>query len=136
MSLKRFDGWEPKQVHTVTEWDGQGRPVRWATVTEVEWDRRERSLMLALAYWEAGLCGRCHQHLSKSMDPNTDPDRPEATQQWVAEGPDECHSCKALVRVERKLADDTDGGGDRMLAWSVHVPVLVAKKPRVRRKRR
>jgi hypothetical protein len=134
MALKRLDGWEPKTTTTVTKFDGAGRAVRWETVTEPEWDTRERSLMLALAYWEAGLCRRCGEHMSKTLDPMTDPDRPEATRRWVAEGPDECDCCKAMVRAERKLADDENAGG--MAAWAFHTPALIAVKPRLRRKRR
>lgn len=116
----------------MTGWDAQGRPLQWTTVAETEWDRRERSLMLALAFHEAGLCQRCGQHLSHSMDPNTDPDRPEATQQWIAVGPDECHSCKVLVRAEQALANDKDGGGEKLLPYVVHAPALIAKRPRLR----
>lgn len=134
VSLKRLDGWEPCTTSTVTGWDDQGRPSVWVSKPEQEWDRRERSLMLALTFHEAGLCGRCGQHLSHSMDPNTDPDRPEATQQWIAVGPDECHSCKALVRAEQALANDKDGGGDKLLPFVVHAPALVAKKPRTRKR--
>lgn len=134
--MKRLYGWEPRQTSTVTEWDEQGRPAKWVTITEPEWDRRERSLMLALHQYEAGLCKRCGQHLSHAMDPNTDPDRPDATQTWKAEGPDECHSCKTLVRAERQLAGEDEGAGGDRLTYSVYAPVLVAKRPRQRRKTR
>lgn len=132
--MRRLSGWEPKQTSTVTAWDEQGRPTQWTTVTEPEWDRRERSLMLALNHYEAGLCRRCGQHLAHAMDPNTDPDNPEASQRWIADGPDECHSCKSLVRAERQLGDE-EGGQDR-LAYTVYVPALVAVKPRLRRQNR
>lgn len=130
MPLKRFDGWEPKTTTKAIEWR-DGQPAAWETTSEPEWDTRERSLMLALAYWEAGLCKRCGEHLSRGMDPMTDPDSPEADHRWVAEGPDECHCCKALVRAEKKWADDAPDSAP----YSVFTPALVPTTPRVRRKR-
>lgn len=133
ITLREFDGWTPKTVTRVTAWR-DGQPEVWETTSESPWDRRERSLMLALAHFEAGCCRRCGEHLAKSMDPMTDPDRPDAPHHWVAEGPDECFACKALVRAERKLADDKDGGSD-LLPYSIHTPALIPHTPRVRRTR-
>ncbi len=130
VSLKRFDGWTPKTITVVTEWTPAGFPVRWESREEVEWDLRQRSLMLALAYYEGGLCRRCGQHLSKTMDPMTDPDRPEATANWVADGPDECFCCKALHRAEKKLSEDKESGD--LGAYAIHVPMLVPVTPRGR----
>jgi hypothetical protein len=131
--MKRLDGWEPVERTRVTAYDQQGRPAAWETRRETEWDPRERRWMLALALYEAGLCQKCGQSLDHTTDPNTDPDRPDATQQWIADGPFECFCCKALVRAERKLSDDENSGGIEQ--WSIHSPVLIAKKPRRRRRR-
>lgn len=87
--------------------------------------------MLALGYYEGGCCRRCGEHLSRSMDPMTDADRPEAPHNWRAEGPDECFACKALARAEKSLSDE-EGGSDRA-AYTVFHPVLVPVKPRIRR---
>lgn len=89
--------------------------------------------MLALAFYEAGLCQKCGQPLDQTTDPNSDPDRPEATTQWIADGPTECFCCKALVRAEKRLSEDENSGG--MEHWAIHAPALVAKKPRRRRRR-
>lgn len=89
--------------------------------------------MLALAHWEGGLCRRCGEHLSRAMDPMTDPDRPEATSAWVADGPYECHCCKALAKADAALQKQE--GGPELAAYSVHTPALVPKTPKVRKKR-
>lgn len=133
MSLKRLDGWEPVERTRVTEFDEQGRAVAWETTREPEWDRRERRWMLALDFYESTLCGKCNQPLELTTDPNTDPDRPEATQRWKADGPTECFCCKALVRAEKKLVDDENSGG--MEDWGIFSPVIVAKRPRRPRRR-
>lgn len=132
-SLKRLDGWEPKQITKVTKWRGD-QPAEWETVTEPEWDGRERRWMLALALYESTLCSRCGQGLDETTDPNTDPDRPEASRRWVAQGPTECFCCKVMVRAEKKLREDENSGG--MEHWAVFTPAIVAKKPRVRRRNR
>lgn len=134
MSLKRLDGWEPVERTRVTEWTPDGRAVAWETRRDAEWDHRERRWMLALALYESTLCGKCGQPLDQTTDPNTDPDRPEATRQWVADGPTECFCCKALVRAEKRLTDDENSGG--MENWSIHVPLLKAKRPRRRRRKK
>jgi hypothetical protein len=66
VSTRRFEGWEPKQTTRVTEWTPDGRPAVWVTEPEPEWNRRERSLMLALALWEGQLCRKCHEHLEQA----------------------------------------------------------------------
>lgn len=129
MSPRRFDGWTPREVTTVTAFDEQGRAVRWETVTEPEWDRRQRSLVMAYGMWEASLCRRCGEDLHHATDPNTDPDRPESTQAWVANDPDECFSCKALVRSEREWAKDDETGQS---GWLIHTTELATKRPRLR----
>lgn len=133
MSLKRLSGWEPVERTRVTEWTADGRPAAWETRREVEWDGRERRWMLALSLYESGLCGKCGQQLEQTTDPNTDADRPEATQQWIADGPVECFCCRALYKAERRLAEDENSGG--LEHWAIHAPVLVAKKPRKRRRK-
>ncbi len=120
----------PTQRTVVTDWTAGGFPAGWETVEEEEWDIRERTLMLALDYYEAGLCRRCGQHLSKTMDPMTDPDRPEAERHWTADGPDECFCCKAMYRAEKKLTDDEDSR--ELAAYAIHVPTLVKVAPRIR----
>jgi hypothetical protein len=110
----------------VLEFDDAGRPVRWETTREPEWDTRERSLVLAYRHWQAGLCKRCGEHLEHATDPDTDPTDPGASQAWVAELPTECFSCSALVRSERTYKDDDNA------PWLIHTNALVTKKPRLR----
>lgn len=123
MSPKRFDGWEPREVTTVTGWDEQGRPARWETVREPEWDRRQRSLVLAYQLWRAGLCRRCGEHLTVATDPDTEPGNPQASRAWVAEPPTECFSCAALHHSEHERAKDPNA------PWLIHTNALVTKKP-------
>lgn len=131
VSLKRFDGWTPRQATVVTSWDDQGRPAGWVTTEETEWDTRERSMMLALGYFEGGCCQRCGEHLAKAMDPANDPDNLfEATGRWVAEGPDECFSCKALVKAEAAL--NQEEGGAELANYAVFTPKLIPITPRRR----
>lgn len=111
-------------------YDEQGRPAAWETRTESEWDSRERSLMLALAYWEAGLCRKCGQHLDETTDPAHDQDSPATSWGWAADGPDECFSCKALHRAETKWQKEAPDTAPYMI-WA---PVLTAKKPRIRQR--
>jgi len=102
VSLKRFTGWEPRQVTKVLSWTSDGKPAVWETRVEPEWDSYERSLMLALDWWESGLCQRCGHHLDETTDPDTDPDNPAAKRTWLADGPYECFACKTLYQAEKK----------------------------------
>lgn len=126
MSPKRFDGWEPREITTVVAYDEQGRPARWETVREPEWDKRQRSLVMAYRLWKAGLCRRCGEHLAHATDPDTDPSNPGASRAWVAEDPTECYSCAALHGSEKSRADDDNS------PWLIHTTALVRKKPRLR----
>ncbi|MEV1315372.1 hypothetical protein AB0J14_04725 [Micromonospora arborensis] len=128
MSLKRFGGWEPRQLTRVTAWTDDGRASAWETRTETEWDGRERSLMLALSLWEAGLCRRCGHHLDETMDPANDQDNPETGHGWTADGPDECFACKALHRAEEKWHKEAP----EVAPYSIWSAALVAKRPRMR----
>lgn len=110
--------------------------MAWVTTTEREWDTRERSLMLALDFYEAGQCRRCGEHLSHAADPMTDPDRPEAPRMWVGNDPDECHSCKALHRKEAEWAGADEDGPKSVDPWLIFTSSLVDKKPRIRSARK
>lgn len=136
ISQKRLFGWEPVERTRVLEYDEQGRPVRWETTRDVEWDEQERALMLALGLFEAQMCRKCGMHLSQAMDPMNDPDLPEAPRRWVADGPDECFSCKALVRADREWSaaqdENVKNGGEDSSPWTVHTPLLKTKPVRVR----
>lgn len=85
--------------------------------------------MLALAMWEAGLCRKCGEHLAETTDPSTDPDNPAVTREWVADGPDECFSCKAMHRAETRFAKESPD----VAPYVIWAPALVAKVPRLRR---
>jgi len=129
VSLKRFEGWEPRTITKVTRYDKRGRPAVWETRTEREWDPRERSLILALGFWEAGLCRKCGEHLDATTDPANDQDNPATSYGWAADGPDECFACKALHRAEERRHKEAPDVGPYEI-WS---PVLLGKKPRLRR---
>ncbi|MEV2239529.1 hypothetical protein [Micromonospora sp. NPDC049891] len=124
--MKRFDGWEPTETTEVVEWDEQGRPKRWVTRREVEWDVRERAWMLALDWYEASLCRKCGQPLSECTDPTNDPDNPASERMYVAEEPTECFSCKVLVRAEERWHKaDPDSS-----PFVIHNAVLVDRQRR------
>jgi hypothetical protein len=129
ISLRRLEGWTPKQV-TTYEHDDEGRLIKSVTVAESEWDDRERSWMLALQHYELTLCRRCNTPLAESTDPNHDPDNPDAEYHYLADGPDECHACKVLLRADKQWSeyrkDDSVGTGNL-----IHSLVLV---PNTRRR--
>lgn len=132
MSLRSLDGWTPKQTSRVTEWTEQGWPAAWETTTETQWNRRERSLMIALTEWEAGLCRRCGHHLADTTDPDTDPDNRAGSRAWVAEET-ECFACKAVYRDEQRCApkENGDGGMPRDVAAAlIHSAYLVDRPGR------
>lgn len=88
VSLKRWSGWEPRQV-TEYEHDEAGRVVRAVSVREVEWDDDERSWMLALAQVKADACPGCGGHLPETTALANDDG-------YVAGEPLRCHRCTAL----------------------------------------
>ena len=69
MSLRRFRGWEPKQTHTVVEWDDQSRPLRWVTEIEPEFDSLERNGWHELEEYETAICRDCGNLRSVCSDP-------------------------------------------------------------------
>ncbi len=60
MSPRRFDGWEPAEVHTYFDKDGEECSMAdaWSTVVEreAEWDADTRGRVMRLAEWEDGMC--------------------------------------------------------------------------------
>lgn len=43
----------------MTEWTEDGRPARWVTTTEPEWDDEQEGWLLALAWIRARTCPSC-----------------------------------------------------------------------------
>ncbi|GGM27187.1 hypothetical protein GCM10011608_09960 [Micromonospora sonchi] len=126
MSLRRFDGWEPREYTEVTAWDEQGRPLRWITRREPEWDPRERGWMLALDWHESSLCRKCGQPLAECTDPANDPDNPASERMYVAEPPTECFSCKVLVKADEKWHKDSP----ETSGFVIHTAALVDRPQR------
>lgn len=59
-------GWEPEERHE--HYDADGNLTGYTVVTrEAEWDDRQRERMLALAYYERGVCD-CGFHESVATD--------------------------------------------------------------------
>jgi hypothetical protein len=110
----------------VTAWTADGRPAAWETTREPEWDKRQRSLVMAYRMWQATLCRRCGEDLALSTDPGTDPTNPGGHMAWVAEDPTECYSCAALHGSEKSRAEDDNA------PWLIHTTALVRKQPRLR----
>lgn len=68
MSPRRFDGWEPQEIHE--HFDAEGVKTGHTVITrEPEWDDESRGRALRLAEFEAGLCPcGCGLQMSVSHD--------------------------------------------------------------------
>lgn len=89
--------------------------------------------MLALSLYEDGLCNRCGVPLAESTGTDVDPHSPESTHRFVAELPITCFHCEALVKSEKKYANDEDNEPGAL----IHTAVKVEKpKAQTRRRRR
>lgn len=127
ISVKRFLGWEPATVTTVVEWDEEGRPSKWKTESEVEWDAESREEVLALIDHESDLCPNGHP-LSESGHPDADPYNFEGTVSYQASNPIVCHACEAQEKARKKWSKVGWYQGKHLL----FVVRKVARKPRGR----
>lgn len=88
--------------------------------------------MLALDWYEAGLCRKCGHTLAETTDPDNDPDNPAAPRMYVAEQPIECLHCKVLTKSEQKWSKADPG----QAPYLIHTAVLVERPARRRGRRR
>ena len=95
--MKRFDGWEPTEVHT-PEYDEAGRVVRTVVTREAEWDPEEQALMLALHLYEAQL-GPCGHYLPEST-------AADAEERYSVPEPSRCHACTAVAAARGPYRDN------------------------------
>ncbi len=90
------------------EFDAAGRPVRWESVTESEWDEQSRSEILALAEFRKLTCSGCGGWL------------PETTaldaKDWIIDPPHRCSRCTALGL--RQDAHGKDHSHPEALRWA------------------
>ena len=95
ISLKRFDGWEPRTYSWREKRDG-----RMVTVTErePEWDPEQQDWMLALALAEADECPGCHGRLSETT-------LPENEGAYTHGPPTRCHRCTARGIAADQIRD-------------------------------
>lgn len=101
MSWRRFNGWEPRSVTTTEhEYDDTGRLVRSVatTVTEPEWDDKNRAWSIALVEYEHGLCGSCNNPLAITTDPGMEG-------RYVHDGFKVCHHCAKAEQAHEKYAN-------------------------------
>lgn len=91
MSVRRFDGWEPRQV-TRHRYDRQGRLVTSTTEREPEWDAEQQGWMLALALYESQVHKNCGGYLP-------DTTAAEADGKYRADLPIRCHKCDEHLRI-------------------------------------
>jgi hypothetical protein len=96
MSLRRFDGWEPAEVHEHQYEDG--RLIRTVVTRESEWDEDERAWMLGLALREAAECHRCGGVLAETTDYDF---------RWIPTPPTVCLKCVAL-RADEEAHSNAD----------------------------
>lgn len=87
VSLRRFDGWEPVEVHD-HEYDETGRLIRTVVTREPEWDEDQRLWMLGLTLREASECHRCGGSLHETTDYQW---------KWQPSPPTVCFRCVALA---------------------------------------
>lgn len=92
ISLRRWAGWEPREVHT-PQGDGSVLVTR-----EPEWDDESRDWVLALAQWEDLHCPQCNGWLPETTDPANE-------DAYRAEPPGRCHRCTALVAKQESYAE-------------------------------
>lgn len=97
ISLKRFEGWEPK---TVTEYvyNDNGQIDHTITTVEPEWDEDETSLMLALHALELDTCSGCNGRLSETTLPENDDN-------YKVDPPERCHKCTVLSKAADKYTE-------------------------------
>lgn len=108
--MRRFDGWEPAEVHEHT-YDGD-RLIRTVVTRESEWDDDQRAWMLGLAERESAECKRCGGDLTETLDYGW---------KWEPQPPLVCMRCVGLHHSEEAHKDSPDRAG------LIH---LVAKKAR------
>lgn len=121
MSLRRFNGWEPEEIHV--HLDAAGNETGRTIVTrEPEWDDEQRETALALDEYESALCPNCGGHLGKAMDPTLARD--------VEHEPLECLDCKAIAQtrhaqhVAEGHKDDGPCACDKHVTWiSKYLPI-------------
>lgn len=93
-------GWEPTETTEVLDRDDEGRPTKWVTRREPEWDGQQRELMLAYLRYKDLVCHGCGGWL------------PETTQrdeeEYDVDSPWRCGQCTALMKARERYAKDRD----------------------------
>jgi hypothetical protein len=110
VSLRRWYGWEPVTVSTVTA-DGVTRTTR-----EAEWDDDDRAWVLALLDVESQRCPGCGGHLP-------DTTRPEHDGAYDAGPPVRCFRCTALHARQEQYRDDPHHAAQ--VLWPVHLTPMM-----------
>lgn len=110
MSLRRFNGWEPEEVHIHYDLDGKetGRTI---TTREPEWDDTQRAFALGLLDYEAQVCSNCGGHFSHTMD--------ATVTRRVQFQKVECLDCKAIkvIRDLKHKGHGDDCSCSKHVAW-------------------
>ena len=92
VSPRRFYGWEPAEVYTFLDANGQPTTSDKASTVvverESEWDDFARSAATGLRQYENTTCPSCHGHMSKTLD--------DQLIRTVEAQPYECLDCKAI----------------------------------------
>jgi hypothetical protein len=93
ISLKRFQGWEPRTFYTYE--DG----VLVSSIPESEWDDQERGWMIALVEYRKGLCQQCGGLLKETLDPKNE-------EGYEHLPPARCERCVGLEKSRREYEED------------------------------
>jgi hypothetical protein len=127
ISVKRFSGWEPAETTTVVDRDDAGRPARWVTTRESEWDVQQQAEMLALALYRAGLCHRCGGELAETTSADNDRDNPHGVGVYKATRKVRCHKCTAAME------SDHEHSSNKLVPFPAAVMHITELVPRGRR---
>ena len=100
ISVKRFDGWEPAEVHE-HEHDQAGRIVRTVVRREPEWDDEERGWAQAWLLYRQNVHTACGHYLPDST-------AADAEDGYVVDDPIRCHACTARSAAYKRYQESPE----------------------------
>lgn len=121
-----MDGWEPQEVQTYLDADGEPCAASEAhqviVEREPEWDEETCRRAESLLAYERTLCGGCGNPLEQTLDKNT----------WWIVHDDTCMACRAKAVVERDFATAHENDKPRKgtpTAWDGRNFYVLPKEP-------
>lgn len=86
----------------MVEWTEDGKPSKWITEKEVEWDEEQRDYLFAFLEHEADQCSGCGEPISESAHPLADPANPDREYTYQVSNPIVCFACEAKEKQLKK----------------------------------